>query len=246
MSRRVGLPTSVKFRNEAHFVEELSARTGTSIGRMIPIDKIDPNPNQPRQQMGDLSEMTASVREKGVIEPLIVRRIDNRYQIISGERRYQAAVQAGLSELPCVERTVDDKETLELALIENIQRKDLTPFEEADAYGLLVSEHAYTHEALAKKIGKSRTSITETLSLNAMPEEIRELCRLADIASKSLLLQIVRQETPEKNGRLSSKQSPRISSPATPPASHSRKASADARAISCSSTADVRTPFGCR
>lgn len=198
MSRKVGLPTTVKFRNEAHFVDELSARGGASIGRMIPIEEIKPNPSQPRQQMGDLADLTASIREKGILEPLIVRRNGESYQIISGERRYQAAINAGLSELPCVERNVDDKETLELALIENIQRKDLTPFEEADAYDQLVSDHEYTHEVLAKRVGKSRTSVTETLSLTGMPEEIRDLCRLADIVSKSLLLQIVRQESIEK------------------------------------------------
>lgn len=199
MSRKAGLPSTVKFRNnDRHFVDELSSRRGATIGRMVPIEEIEPNPDQPRQQMGDLSELTASIREKGVLEPLIVRRHESHYQIISGERRYQAALQAGLTELPCVEREVDDKETIEIALVENIQRKDLTPFEEAEAFGQLVEHHDYTHEALARRIGKSRSSITESLSLNAMPEEVKNLCRLADIASKSLLLQIVRQETPEK------------------------------------------------
>ena len=202
MSRRVGLPTTVKFRNEAHFVEELGSSRGASIGRMVPIEDLEPNPNQPRQQMGDLGELKASIREKGLLEPLIVRRRGSVFQIISGERRYQAAIQAGLTELPCVERNVDDEETLELALVENIQRKDLTPFEEADAFAQLVNNHGYTHEALAKRIGKSRTSITETLSLNAMPEDIKNLCRLADIDSKSLLLQIVRQDSPEKMAAL--------------------------------------------
>ena len=188
----------MKFRNEAHFVEELGPRQGATIGRMIAIEDLEPNPYQPRQQMGDLTELTSSIVEKGVLEPLIVRRHGGVFQIISGERRYQAALQAGLSELPCVERNVDDQETLELALVENIQRKDLTPFEEGEAFGQLVHHHGYTHEALAKRIGKSRTSITESLSLNGMPDDIKNLCRLADIASKSLLLQVVRQDNPEK------------------------------------------------
>lgn len=188
----------MKFRNEAHFVDELAGRVGSSIGRMIPIDSIRPNPNQPRQQMGDLSDLAASIQEKGILEPLIVRKHEGGYQIISGERRYQAAMKVGLSELPCVERDVDDSETLELALIENLQRKDLTPFEESEALGQLVAEHAYTHENIAKRIGRSRSSITETLSLNQMPADIQQLCRLADIHSKSLLLQIVRQDSPEK------------------------------------------------
>ena len=100
---------------------------------MVPIDLIDPNPNQPRQVMGDLSELIASIAEKGIIEPLVVRQRGDRFQIVAGERRYQAAVQAGLRELPVVIREVDDTEVIELALIENLQRKDLTPFEEAEA-----------------------------------------------------------------------------------------------------------------
>jgi ParB family chromosome partitioning protein len=148
--------------------------------------------------MGDLSELMASIAEKGVIEPLVVRQRGDRFQIIAGERRYQAAVQVGLRELPVVVRDVDDSEMLELALIENLQRKDLTPFEESEALQGLAERCGYTHEDLARRLGKSRTSITESLALHAMPEEVRHLCRLADISSKSLLLQIVRQETPEK------------------------------------------------
>src|SRR5207249_7524240 len=168
-----------------------AASVGTPIGRLIPIDQIDPNPNQPRQVMGDLSELIASIGEKGNIEPLIVRQRGDRFQIIAGERRYQASVQAGLRELPVVIREVDDTEVIELALIENLQRKDLTPFEEAEALHGLAERCDYTHEALARRLGKSRSAITESLALNGMPEEIRNLCRLADISSKSLLLQVV-------------------------------------------------------
>ena len=100
------------------------------IGRMMTIDQIDPNPNQPRQVMGDLSELMASIAEKGIIEPIIVRQRGTRFQIVAGERRYQAAVQVGLREIPIVIREVDDNEIIEIALIENIQRKDLTAFEE--------------------------------------------------------------------------------------------------------------------
>ncbi len=185
-------------RHDEHYVEALAASAGTPVGRMVSIDQVDPNPNQPRQVMGDLSELIASITEKGVIEPLIVRQRGDRFQIIAGERRYQAAVQAGLQELPVVLRDVDDTEVIELALIENLQRKDLTPFEEAEALDSLTERCSYTHEDLARRLGKSRTSITESLALASMPEEIRNLCRLADISSKSLLLQVVRQETPEK------------------------------------------------
>ena len=197
MPRR-GLPESISMRHDQHYVEALAASAGTPVGRMVPIDLLDPNPDQPRQVMGDLTELIASIRDKGVIEPLVVRPRGSRFQIVAGERRYQAAVQAGLRELPVMIRDVDDTEVIELALIENLQRKDLTPFEEAEALHGLAERCGYTHEDLAKRLGKSRTSITESLALAAMPEEIRTLCRLADISSKSLLLQVVRQNSPEK------------------------------------------------
>jgi ParB family chromosome partitioning protein len=185
-------------RHDEHYVEALAASAGTPIGRMVAIDRVDPNPEQPRQVMGDLSELIASISEKGVIEPLIVRQRGPRFQIVAGERRYQAAVRAGLKELPVVVRDVDDGEVIEVALVENIQRKDLSPFEEAEAMASLADRSGYRHEDLAKRLGKSRTSVTESLALAEMPAEVRNLCRLADISSKSLLLQIVRQQTPEK------------------------------------------------
>ena len=197
MPRR-GLPETVRMRHDEHYVEALAASAGAPIGRLIPIDRIEPNPNQPRQVMGDLSELMASIAEKGIIEPLIVRQRGDHFQIIAGERRYQASVQVGLRELPVVIRDVDDNEIIEVALVENIQRKDLTAFEEAEALHSLATRSAYTHEALARKLGKSRTAITESLALNAMPEDVKNLCRLADISSKSLLLQIVRQPSPQK------------------------------------------------
>ncbi len=148
--------------------------------------------------MGDLSELMASVAEKGIIEPLVVRPFGGRFQIIAGERRYHAAVQVGLREVPVVIRDADDREVMEIALVENLQRKDLTPFEESEALQQLAQRCGYTHEDMARKLGKSRTAITESLSLKNMPEEVRNLCRLADITSKSTLLQIVRQSDPEK------------------------------------------------
>ena len=197
MPRR-GLPETISMRHDEHYVDALAASAGTPIGRLVPIDQVDPNPNQPRQVMGDLSELIASISEQGILEPLVVRQRGSRFQIIAGERRYQAAVQVGLRELPIVIRDVDDTEMLELALIENLQRKDLTPFEESEALRGLAEGCGYTHEDLARRLGKSRTSVTESLTLNAMPEEVRNLCRLADISTKSLLLQVVRQSTPQK------------------------------------------------
>ena len=196
MSRR-GLPETVRMRHEAHYVETLSASAGAPVGRMVPIDRLDPNPEQPRNVMGDLTELKASIVEKGILEPLIVRPRGERYGIIAGERRYQAAVQLGLTELPVVVRAADESESIELALVENLQRKDLTAFEEAEALQALVDRFEYTHEQLARRLGKSRTSVTESLSLNAMPDDVQRLCRLADITSKSVLLEVVRQRSPE-------------------------------------------------
>ncbi len=193
-----GLPTTVRMRHDEHYVEALTSSAGSPIGRLVPIEDVDPNPNQPRQVMGDLSELMASIAEKGIIEPVICRQRGRRFQIVAGERRYQAAVQVGLREIPIVIREVDDNEIIEIALVENIQRKDLTPFEEAEALQSLGSRCGYTHEDMARRLGKSRTSITESLSLNNIPEEVKNLCRLADISSKSLLLEVVRQGDPQK------------------------------------------------
>src|SRR5688500_11308956 len=162
-------------RHDEHYVEALTSSAGTPVGRMVPIDEIDPNPNQPRQVMGDLSELIASIAEKGIIEPLVVRQRGSRFQIIAGERRYQASVQLGLRELPVIVRDADDAEMLELALIENLQRKDLTAVEESEALHGLAESCGYTHEDLARRLGKSRTSVTESLALHAIPDEVRNL-----------------------------------------------------------------------
>src|SRR6185436_7801818 len=132
-------------RHDEHYVDALANSAGSPIGRMVPIDRVDPNPDQPRQVMGDLSELMSSISEKGVIEPLVVRQRGARYQIVAGERRYQAAVRVGLRELPVVIRDVDATEIIEVALVENIQRKDLGPFEEAEAMSTLANRSGYTH-----------------------------------------------------------------------------------------------------
>src|ERR1700688_1702056 len=157
-------------RHDEHYVDALENSAGAPADRMVPSDGTAPNRTQPRQVMGDLSELIASISEKGIIEPLIVRQRGDRFQIIAGERRYQASVQVGLQELPVVIREVDDTEVIELALIENLQRKDLTPFEEAEALEGLAERCGYTHEDLARRLGKSRTSITESLALVGMPQ----------------------------------------------------------------------------
>jgi len=198
--RRAGLPLTVKMRHNAHYVEEIISRTGAAIGRMIPLEDVQPNEGQPRKDFGDLQGLTDSVREKGVLEPLLVRFQPQygKYLIISGERRYRAACAAGLAEVPCIEKDVDDAETLELALIENLQRKDLTPFEEADGVYELAGQFGLTHEEIAAQVGKARSSITELFSLREIPDEVRAFCIEKGVLSKSQLLQVARQSDEKK------------------------------------------------
>ena len=198
MSKR-GLPTGLQMRHDIHYVEELSQHRPTQIGRLIAIDKLDPNPEQPRADIGDLTELSASIREKGVLEPLLVKpsRLTGRWMIIAGERRWRAAREAGLHEVPCIEMEVDERGIAEIALIENMQRKDLTIWEEADGLLALCQRFGYTHDDVARKVGKSRSTVTEAVSIALIPEDVRVLCRQAGITAKSVLLQIVRQPDDE-------------------------------------------------
>jgi ParB family chromosome partitioning protein len=182
-------------RHDRHYVEELVAPRGEAIGRMIALDRLEPNPLQPRTDLGELEDLIASIKEKGVLEPLLVRpsQVGGRYMIISGERRFRAAREAGLRDVPCIEMDVDDRGVAEIALIENLQRKDLSPFEEAEGLFALVERFGYTHEDVARKIGKSRSSVTESLSIAALPDEIKQECLKSEISTKSLLLQVARQ-----------------------------------------------------
>lgn len=191
-------------RHDAHYVEELAQHRPTPVGRLIALDKLDPNPEQPRVEIGDLTELVSSIKEKGVLEPLLVKpsRLSGRWMIIAGERRWRAAREAGLRDVPCIEMDVDDRAVAEIALIENLQRKDLTAWEEADGLLALCERFGYTHEQVAHKVGKSRSTITEALSVASLPEAVRERCRRADINSKSLLLQIVRQPDEEAMMRM--------------------------------------------
>ena len=191
-----GLPSTIKMRHDRHYVEELSSRGAVSVGRMIALDRLEPNPQQPRVDLGDLEELIASIRERGVLEPLLVRpsQVGGRFMIISGERRFRAACEAGLREVPCIELNVDDRAVAEIALIENLQRKDLTPYEESEGLLALKERFGYTHEDIAKKIGKSRSSVTESLIIAGLPDEIKNLCQKANINSKSMLLQVAKQE----------------------------------------------------
>jgi ParB family transcriptional regulator, chromosome partitioning protein len=143
----------------------------------LPPDRIDPNPEQPRQHIDParLSELARSMVEQGVVQPLVVRRVGSRYQIIAGERRWRAAREAGLAKVPVVVRQAGDRELLEIALVENIQREDLNPIEEAGAYRRLITELGYSQEQVAARVGKDRSTVANLLRLLRLPREIRGL-----------------------------------------------------------------------
>lgn len=146
----------------------------------IPLSKIIPNKNQPRHYFSDesLNELALSIREFGIIQPIIVRNLDKdgMYEIISGERRYKASKMAGLNAIPCIiNQDIDDLKSLEMALIENIQRDNLTPIELSHTFKQLLEEFRITHEELSQKVGKSRAAITNSLRLLLLPVEIQKL-----------------------------------------------------------------------
>src|SRR5438034_3158557 len=143
----------------------------------VPIDSLIPNPYQPRTALepARLAELAASLRESGMVQPILVRRLGGRYQIIAGERRWKAAQQAGLARVPVTVRDVADDRLLELALVENIQRQELTALEEAQAFQRLQEELQLSQEDLARKVGKDRSTVTNTLRLLRLPRAVREL-----------------------------------------------------------------------
>jgi len=194
VSSNRGLPGAHRMRHDRHFVEELANHSVTAIGMMLPLDRIETNREQPRSNLGDIRELADSIRRCGLLEPLIVRPLPGtpNFQLVAGERRFHACAEAGLTEVPCIEVSVTDQQALEMALIENLQRKDLTPFEEGEGFRTLAEKYSYTHEQVAHAIGKSRTSVTEALTLLSIPPAIRDLCRHADISARSILLLIAR------------------------------------------------------
>lgn len=205
IAKKRGLPERVRMRATSHFVDELTSRNEEEpIGRMISISSIEPDPSQPRTSMGDLSELAKSIRDKGVLEPILVRPLERplpsgaQFLIISGERRYRASMEAGLTEVPAIEMPVSVEEALEIALIENLQRKDLTPFEEAEGYKALAERFDYTHEQISDAVGKSRTVITESFALLQMSRRVREAADALGIHTKSLLLEVLKCDTDEE------------------------------------------------
>lgn len=159
-------------------VEPVAAPSAVeSAGPSVPIDEIQPNPRQPRTEFSEaaLDELAASIRQQGVVQPLLVRPLPTGgYELIAGERRLRAAERAGLSHVPIFVREVSDAESLEIALVENIQRDDLNPLEEATAYQKLMSEFGHTQEEIAIRVGKSRPAVANTLRLLRLPESIKE------------------------------------------------------------------------
>lgn len=159
-------------------VGEAQYETGHSAAETkLPIEQIVPNPNQPRTHFNEteLNELSESIREHGVLQPLLVRKKGSKYEIIAGERRYQASKLADLTEVPVIIKDVDDQEMLALALIENLQRSDLNPLEEAKGYRHLIDASGMTQDALSKAVSKSRSAITNSLRLLDLPEAVQQM-----------------------------------------------------------------------
>ena len=151
----------------------------TDVVRMISIDLIDNNPEQPRKSFNEekLNELAESIQQHGIVQPLIVQKRDVRYTIIAGERRFRAARIAGLHEVPAIVREMDGREVMEVALIENIQRENLNPIEEAAAIRFLMKEHDLTQEEVAKRLSKSRPAIANSVRLLQLPDDVQDYLR---------------------------------------------------------------------
>lgn len=201
-TKKSGLPDALSMRHDHHYVDLISARQSGPLIRMISLDKIDPSARQPRNQLGNMQDLMASIKEKGILEPILVRLIEGRYEIIAGERRFLAAKGINLKEIPCIVMDVEDREALEISLIENVQRKDLDVFEEADGLKALADIYGYNHAQVAQKIGKARSTITETMNLSKIPIEIRQLCSQYEITSRTTLIEISKQKTNEDMHKL--------------------------------------------
>jgi ParB family chromosome partitioning protein len=184
---------------------EVSAAPAAAAAGEVPIDALDPNPFQPRSTMNParLAELAASIRESGIVQPLLVRRRGERFQIIAGERRFRAAQAAGLATVPVAVRDVADEQLLELALVENIQREELNPIEEAQAFHRLQEEFRLTQEEIARRVGRDRTTVANTLRLLRLPRELREMVADArlDAGHARALLALDRAEDQVALGR---------------------------------------------
>lgn len=150
----------------------------------LPIEKVNPNPSQPRQtfEKEPLQELANSIREKGILQPIVVRKFNDEYEIIAGERRWRAAQMAGLKEVPALLKEYGDQEVLELALIENIQRENLNPLEEAEAYDYLIKKYQLTQQDLAQKVGKDRATVTNMLRILQLQPGVRSMVSRGEIS----------------------------------------------------------------
>ncbi|MBB4066845.1 ParB/RepB/Spo0J family partition protein [Gellertiella hungarica] len=158
-----------------------TARPGVNPDRLVPIEYISRNPRNPRRYFdeAELQDLASSIRQHGIVQPVVVRTLGpNQYEIIAGERRWRAAQLAGFVEVPVIVRDVDDRTALEIAIVENVQRADLNPLEEALGYEQLISEHGYTQNDLGEIIGKSRSHVANSLRLLKLPEPVKDM--LAD------------------------------------------------------------------
>lgn len=164
--------------------EAILTTTGEEV-KKIAIEKISPNPYQPRRYFDPerLAELAASIKEHGVLQPLIVRRAGERYELVAGERRWRAAQQAGLTEVPAVVRELDEATMMKIALVENLQREDLNPLEEAQAYHRLMQEFHLTQEEVAQAVGKSRSAVANALRLLMLPAPIQESLARGEITA---------------------------------------------------------------
>ena len=167
-------------------IDDFSASESTQTVTSLPLQKVEPNPNQPRHRFDEeeLQALADSISEHGILQPLAVRKMEGGfYQIIAGERRWRAARLAGLQEVPVVVVEADDKPVMELALIENLQRQDLNPMEEAEGYRVLTEEYGLTQEEAAARVGKSRPAVANALRLLALPDEVRELVEKGELSA---------------------------------------------------------------
>jgi ParB family transcriptional regulator, chromosome partitioning protein len=182
-----------------------SDHSGRSVGvRVIPLDRIEPNPAQPRTYFDTdaLHELANSIREHGVLQPILVRPLgENRYQLVAGERRWRASKEAGLTSIQALVEEIDDDTALEIAIIENLQREDLSPLEEATMYDRMIHEHGYSIRKLADKLGKDKGYLENRLRLANAPEEIRELVSLRK-DTLSHAYELLKVDDPKKRRRL--------------------------------------------
>lgn len=180
----------MELSNKSRLGKGLEALISTAADKREYIIELEPskiiqNPTQPRKKFEEdkIRELANSILEKGIIQPIIVREKEGKYEIVAGERRYRAAIEAKMKKIPAIIKNVDDEESLELAIIENVQRENLNPIEEGEAYKLLIEKYSYTQEELAKRLGKNRTTITNKIRALKLPEDIKKMMAEGRISS---------------------------------------------------------------